>query len=149
MWPVFMVTYNLPPDMCMKEAYIFMPLLISGPCSLGRNIDVSLRFSVKKLNVLWTGVLTWDANSQQSFLIRACLLWIISDFPTYEMLLGWSAHGQRACSYYMGDAYSFKLAAGKEACWWDCDKTFLPNRHLLCNDHKFKSKDKIDHRTQC
>lgn len=42
MWPVFMIIYNLPLDMCMKEAYIFMLLLIPGLRSPGRKIYVFL-----------------------------------------------------------------------------------------------------------
>lgn len=42
-WPVFVTVYNLPPSMCVKRPYIFLSLLISGPKSPGKSIDVLLR----------------------------------------------------------------------------------------------------------
>ena len=30
-WPVIMVTYNLPPWLCMKRKFMMLSLLISGP----------------------------------------------------------------------------------------------------------------------
>ncbi|GKV31556.1 hypothetical protein SLEP1_g40235 [Rubroshorea leprosula] len=40
-WPVFVSVYNLPPTMCMKQEYVFLSLIIQGPQSLGKNIDVN------------------------------------------------------------------------------------------------------------
>ncbi|GLT27777.1 hypothetical protein SLA2020_027500 [Shorea laevis] len=42
-WPVFVSVYNLPPTMCMKQEYVFLSLIIRGPQSPGKNIDVMLR----------------------------------------------------------------------------------------------------------
>jgi hypothetical protein len=30
-WPVFMIPYNLPPEKCLKEGFIFLALVIPGP----------------------------------------------------------------------------------------------------------------------
>jgi hypothetical protein len=30
-WPVFMVPYNLPPNKCLKEGFMFLALAILGP----------------------------------------------------------------------------------------------------------------------
>nr|GEX35936.1 hypothetical protein [Tanacetum cinerariifolium] len=43
MWPVILTTYNLPPWLCMKESSFMLTLLIPGPKSLGKDIDVYLR----------------------------------------------------------------------------------------------------------
>jgi hypothetical protein len=29
-WPVFVMPYNLPPDKCLKEGFIFLAIVISG-----------------------------------------------------------------------------------------------------------------------
>jgi hypothetical protein len=30
-WPVFLMSYNLPPNKCLKEGFIFLALVILGP----------------------------------------------------------------------------------------------------------------------
>ncbi|GKF13504.1 hypothetical protein Tco_0054966, partial [Tanacetum coccineum] len=53
MWPVILTTYNLPPWLCMKESNFMLTLLIPGPKSLGKDIDVYLRPLIEDLQVLW------------------------------------------------------------------------------------------------
>ncbi|GKE41505.1 hypothetical protein Tco_1468789, partial [Tanacetum coccineum] len=43
MWPVILTKYNLPPWLCMKESSFMLTLLILGPKSPGKDIDVYLR----------------------------------------------------------------------------------------------------------
>nr|GEU48923.1 hypothetical protein [Tanacetum cinerariifolium] len=49
MWLVILTTYNLPPWLCMKESSFMLTLLIPGPKSLGKDIDVYLRPLIKDL----------------------------------------------------------------------------------------------------
>ena len=66
-----------------------MSLLIPGPQSPGREIDVFLRPLIEELKELWfDGVSTFDFSTRQFFQMRAALLWTINDFPTYENLSG-------------------------------------------------------------
>ncbi|GKC22362.1 hypothetical protein Tco_1024512 [Tanacetum coccineum] len=62
MWPVILTTYNLPPWLCMKESSFILTLLIPGPKSPGKDIDVYLRPLIEDLKVLWyrKGVETID-----------------------------------------------------------------------------------------
>ena len=30
LWPIILILYNLPPWMCMKEAYMFLTVIVSG-----------------------------------------------------------------------------------------------------------------------
>ncbi|GJW45773.1 hypothetical protein Tco_0077419 [Tanacetum coccineum] len=53
MWPVILTTYNLPPWLCMKESSFMLTLLIPGPKSPGKDIDVYLRHLIEDLKVLW------------------------------------------------------------------------------------------------
>nr|GEV72858.1 hypothetical protein [Tanacetum cinerariifolium] len=53
MWPVILTTYDLPPWLCMKKSSFMLTLLIPGPKSLGKDIDVYLRPLIEDLKVLW------------------------------------------------------------------------------------------------
>ena len=75
MWPVILVAYNLPPWKCMKEPFMMMSLLIPGPQSPGREIDVFLRPLIEELKELWfDGVSTFDFSTSQFFQMRGVLL---------------------------------------------------------------------------
>ncbi|XP_050915202.1 uncharacterized protein LOC127130179 [Lathyrus oleraceus] len=64
-----------------------LSLLIPGPQSPGNDIDVYLQPLIEELKKLWElGVDTYDASKNQTFKIRATLLWTISDYPGYAML---------------------------------------------------------------
>ncbi|GKV07114.1 hypothetical protein SLEP1_g18917 [Rubroshorea leprosula] len=61
-WPVLLTVYNLPPEMCMRPEFTFLILVIAGPKSPGKNIDVFLRPLIEDLKMLWsTGVETYDS----------------------------------------------------------------------------------------
>nr|GEZ37452.1 hypothetical protein [Tanacetum cinerariifolium] len=96
MWPVILTTYNLPPWLCMKESSFMLTLLIPGPKSSGKDIDVYLRPLIEDLKVLWDqkGVETIDVALGQKFNMRAMVLWTINDFPARSSLSEWS--GQEA-----------------------------------------------------
>ena len=51
-WPVLIVTYNLPPWLCMKRKFMMLSLLISGPRQPGSDIDVYLAPLVDDLKTL-------------------------------------------------------------------------------------------------
>ena len=51
-WPVILISCNLPPCMCMKKSYFMLSLFISGPTSLGNDIDVYLQPLVEELKEL-------------------------------------------------------------------------------------------------
>ncbi|XP_012829657.1 PREDICTED: uncharacterized protein LOC105950835 [Erythranthe guttata] len=97
-WHVVLMVYNLPPWQCMKEPYLMMSLLIPGPRSPGRDIDVYLRPLVDELNELWeSGVRTRDAKTGELFPLRAAILWTINDFPAYGDISGHRTKGYYAC----------------------------------------------------
>lgn len=58
-WPVILVIYNLPPELCMKRKYMLLSMLISGPKQPGNDIDVYLAPLIEDLKMLWNmGVTT-------------------------------------------------------------------------------------------
>ena len=81
--------YNLPPGMCMKEAYMFITVIVLGPNNPKHKIDAYLHPLIKELTLLWeTCVQAFDISKKQNFQLRASLMWTISDFPAYSMLSG-------------------------------------------------------------
>jgi hypothetical protein len=42
-WPVFVMPYNLPPDKCLKERFIFLSLVIPGPKELKKQMNIFLQ----------------------------------------------------------------------------------------------------------
>ncbi|KAA0040682.1 uncharacterized protein E5676_scaffold534G00180 [Cucumis melo var. makuwa] len=127
MWPVVLLPYNFPPWKCMKETNFFMSLLIPGPKSLGRKIDVYLQPLIEELTELWTfGVPTYDSLIGQFFQQYATLLWMINDFPTYGDLLRWSTKRYQACPICMGDRSSFEIRGRI---------SFMGHRHYLQENH--------------
>lgn len=78
--------------------------------NLNQNLDIFLRPLIDKLITFYNdGVVAYDASLREIFTMRAILLWIVSDFPAYTMLFGWSTHGKLAGPYCMGRSGSFQL----------------------------------------
>ncbi|CAL9005052.1 unnamed protein product, partial [Prunus brigantina] len=97
-WPVILVTYNLPPWMCMKRKFMMLTLLISGPKQPGNDIDVYLEPLIDDLKSLWDGIRgVYDAHNGEYFTLRAALMWTINDFPAYGNLSGCVVKGYKAC----------------------------------------------------
>lgn len=80
--------------LCMKPEYLMLTLLIPGPQSLGKDMDVFLWTLIDELNKLWVdGIDTHDAASDNRvFKMWVALLWTINDFPVRSSLFGWSGH---------------------------------------------------------
>ncbi|XP_021733290.1 uncharacterized protein LOC110700110 [Chenopodium quinoa] len=93
-WPVVLVTYNLPPSLCMKRKYMMLSLLISGPKQPGNDIDVYLAPLIDDLMTLWEkGVEAFDAHRNEMFNLRAMLFCTIQDYPAYGNLSGYTVKG--------------------------------------------------------
>ncbi|KAL5578354.1 hypothetical protein UlMin_020053, partial [Ulmus minor] len=97
-WPIILVNYNLPPHLCMKRKFFMLTMLISGPKQPRNDIDVFLAPLVEDLKLPWEeGVECFDGYRNETFNLRATLLWTINDFPTYGNLSGYSVKGYKAC----------------------------------------------------
>ncbi|GJU69396.1 hypothetical protein Tco_1255655, partial [Tanacetum coccineum] len=131
MWPVILTTYNLPPWLCMKESSFMTTLLIPGPKSLGKDIDVYLRSLIDDLKDLWakSGVETIDVATYLKFNMRAMVLWIINDFPARSSLSGWSGQGYKACPTCNEDTPSVRVL-GKTA--------YVGHKRFLKKPHKWR-----------
>jgi hypothetical protein len=109
-WPVILVPYNLPPEMCMTKPYTFLTCIIPGPNNTKSNIDMYLQPLIDDLKQLWSeGVMTYDISTKQNFRMHASLMWTINDFPAYSMLSRWGTKGRLACPHCMDDTMAFPL----------------------------------------
>ena len=66
-WPVFVMPYNLPPEMCMNEGFIFLALVIPGPEHPVKNLNVYMQPLIKELKKLWEGVTVYDSYEGKEF----------------------------------------------------------------------------------
>ncbi|WZZ87793.1 hypothetical protein YC2023_116372 [Brassica napus] len=130
LWPVIVTPYNLPPSLCMKREFLFLTILVPGPAHPKRSIDVYLQPLIHELKMLWAeGVEVYDISARQNFIMRAVLMWTISDFSAYGMLSGWTTHGRLACPYCQDNTDAFQLKNGRKTCWFDCHRRYLPHDH--------------------
>ncbi|CAL9011691.1 unnamed protein product [Prunus brigantina] len=128
-WPVILVTYNLPPWMCMKRKFMMLTLLISGPKQPGNDIDVYLEPLIDDLKSLWGGIRgVYDAHNGEYFTLRAALMWTINDFPAYGNLSGCVVKGYKACPICGDDTPSHRLKNGHKICYIGHRK-WLPINH--------------------
>ncbi|KAJ8752117.1 hypothetical protein K2173_001792 [Erythroxylum novogranatense] len=144
-WPIIITTYNLPPWMCMKEAYMFLTVIVPGPTNPQQKIDVFLQPLTSELQQLWDyGIQTYDVYKKKNFVLRAALMWTISDFPAFAMLSGWSTAGTLACPYCRNSSDAFYLPNGGKICWFDNHRKFLPADHpFRCNKYKFRKNQTV------
>ncbi|KAI3711783.1 hypothetical protein L1987_70329 [Smallanthus sonchifolius] len=98
---------------CMKESSFMLTLLIPGPKSPSKDIDVYLRPLVYELKMLWAeGVQVRDASTKTVFRMHAALLWTINDYPARSSLSGWS--GQDVKDMYEANEEVVKILCNLE-----------------------------------
>ncbi|KAJ9544702.1 hypothetical protein OSB04_024409 [Centaurea solstitialis] len=136
MWSVILTTYNTPPWLCMKESSFMLTLLIPGPKSPGKDMDVFFRPLVDELKTLWVeGVQTRDAVTNTVFTMRAALLWTINDFTARSSLSRWSGQGYKACPTCNEDTPSCRVV-GKTS--------YVGHRRFLSSDHRWRKSKLFD-----
>ncbi|XP_062006033.1 uncharacterized protein LOC133723231 [Rosa rugosa] len=128
-WPVILVTYNLPPWLCMKRKHMMLTLLISGPKQPGNDFDVYLQPLIDDLKQLWQGVEgVYDVVREESFTLKAVLLWTINDFPAYGNLSGSIIKGYNACPVCVDETRPHRLKYSKKIAFMR-HRRFLPRHH--------------------
>ena len=144
-WLVILMPYNLPPGMCMKIPYMFLTLIVPNLQNPKKGIDIYMQPLIEGLQWLWVeGVPTFDVSTNQTFVIKATLLWTINDFPAYGMLSGWSTAGILGCPICMERSKAFRLKHGKKPCYFDCHRQFLPLNHTFRRNKKEFTKNRIE-----
>ena len=75
-----------------------LTLLIPGPSTPGKDMDLFLRPLVEELEELWKdGVLVHEAVDGKGRKVCTALLWMVNDFPARSGLSSWSGQGYKAC----------------------------------------------------
>ncbi|XP_042415329.1 uncharacterized protein LOC122004519 [Zingiber officinale] len=115
-----------------------MSLLIPGPKSPGKEIDVYLRPLINELKDLWDdGVETYDASTEQVFQLHAAVMWTIHEFPAYGTVSGWSTKGYKACPVCLDETKSQRLRS--KICY-TCHRRFLNVQHPWRRNKNFNGK---------
>ncbi|KAL0434228.1 UNVERIFIED_CONTAM: hypothetical protein Slati_2757100 [Sesamum latifolium] len=97
-WPVILTPYNLPLGMCMSSEYMFLTMVITGPFNLKCLIDVYPEPLIEELQNLWhVGVQTRDSVKDETFTMRAALMWTVNDLLACGMASGWSTIDVMGC----------------------------------------------------
>jgi hypothetical protein len=52
-WPVFVMPYNVLPNKCLKEGFIFLTFVIPGPEEPKKQMNIFLRPLMEELKELW------------------------------------------------------------------------------------------------
>ena len=87
------------------------------------------------------GVETYDAVTNQTFLMHAGLLWTISDFPALAILSGLSTKGKWACPIGNHNTCSKYLKHSQKMCYMG-HRDFSPHDHPYRRDKKsFNGKE--------
>ena len=77
---------------------MFLSMIVPRPNNPKNKIDVFLQHLIAELKQLWdVGVQTYDVSYKQNFQMSVALIWTISDFPTYSMLIFWLEYSWKTC----------------------------------------------------
>jgi hypothetical protein len=68
------MSYNLSPNKCLKERFILLALMISGPKEPRKQMDMYLRSLMEELKEMWQGVDAYDSNLKCRFNLHAAYL---------------------------------------------------------------------------
>ncbi|CAM8982970.1 unnamed protein product [Rhodiola kirilowii] len=130
-WPIVLMPYNLPPSLCMKKEFNILAMLISGPKSPEKCLNVFMQPLIDELNMLWnTGAVTFDRHIRSSFNMKAAVMWTISDFSGLGMLGGLKSKGYKACPLCL-DEIDAQHLAGRMA--------YQGHRRWLDRNHQWRN----------
>jgi hypothetical protein len=78
------MSYNLSPNKCLKEEFIFFALVMLGPKEPKKQMNIFLRPLMEELKELWQGVDAYDSHLKCRFNLCALYLWSIHDYLAYN-----------------------------------------------------------------
>jgi hypothetical protein len=108
-WPVFMRSYNLPPNKCLNEGFIFLTLVILDPKEPKKQMNLFLHLLMEEFKEPWQGVDAYDSHLKCRFNLRVVYLWSIHDYLAYDKFVGWCVHGRLNCPVCMDESDAFRL----------------------------------------
>jgi hypothetical protein len=94
-WIVALLIYNLSPWLVTNRYFLMLALIILDKefytCG---NVDVYLQPLIDELQLLWKGVVAFDAYLGAKFNLKAICIWSIHDFPTNNLFVGCVTKGR-------------------------------------------------------
>jgi hypothetical protein len=133
-WPVFMMSYNLPPNKRPKEGFIFLALVILGPKESKKQMNIFLCLLIEELKELWQGVDAYDSHLKYQFNLHDAYLWSIHDYLAYGKFASWCVLGRLNCLVCMDEFVAFRLQHDRKVSFFDCHQRFLPLSHKFRDD---------------
>jgi hypothetical protein len=118
--------YSLPPNKCLKEGFIFLTLVISGPKEPKKQMNIFLRLLMEELKELLQGVDAYDSHLKCRFNLLDVYLWSINDYLVYDKFADWCVYGRLNCSVCMDESDAFMLQHSRKVSFFDCHRRFLP-----------------------
>jgi hypothetical protein len=134
--------YNLPPNKCLKEGFIFLAPVIPGPKDPKKQMNIFLCPLMKELKELWQGVDAYDSYLKCQFNLCVVDLWSIHNYLAYGKFVGWCVHGRLNCPVCMDKSDAFKLQHSRKVSFFDCHQRFLPLSHEFRGDKESFQKCK-------
>jgi hypothetical protein len=61
-WPIFVMPYNLQPNKCLKQGFVFIALVILDPKKPKKQMNVFLCLLMEDMKELWQGVDAYDSH---------------------------------------------------------------------------------------
>jgi hypothetical protein len=141
-WPIFVMPYNLPPDKCLKEGFIFLALVIPSPKEPKKQMNIFLQPLFEELKNLWSGVDAYDSHLKCRFNLCVAYLWSIHDYFGYGKFADWCVHSRLNYPICMDDSDAYRLEHSKKDTFFDCHRRFLPLSHPFRGDRKSFMKGK-------
>jgi hypothetical protein len=105
----FYDAYNLPPNKCLKEEFIFLAVMIPGPKEPKKKMNIFLHLLIEELKELWQVVDAYDSHLKCRFNLCAAYLWSIHDYLAYGKFIGGCVYGRLNCPMCIDDSDAFRL----------------------------------------
>jgi hypothetical protein len=112
--------YNLVPNKCLKQGFIFLVLVILGRKLLKKQMNIFLYLLMEELKELWQGVDPYDCHIKCRLNLRSAYLWSIRDYLAYGKFSSWCVHGRLNFPISMDDSNAFRLQHDKKVSFFDC-----------------------------
>jgi hypothetical protein len=135
-WPIFGMPYNLPPNKCLKQGFIFLAIVILGPKESKKQMNIFLCSLMEEQKELWKGVDAYGSPLKCRFNLRVAYLRSIHDYLAYGKFVGSSVHGRLNCPICMDDSDAVRLEHDKKITFFDCHRRFLPMNHPFRSDRQ-------------
>jgi hypothetical protein len=129
--PIFVMSYNLPPNKCLNEGFILLALVIPGSKEPKKQMNIFLCLLIEELKELWQGVDTCDNHLKYRFNLHVAYLWSIHDYLAYDKFVGWCVNCRLNCPICMDDSNAFKPKHDRKVTFFDYHRRFLPMSHVF------------------